>query len=306
MTIGLCVAVSGCTIEEGAPVIPHSAVVNAPVSITEIGKGDFLFDYSAGLGPDPIRVWYHAPPSDLATADILIVMTGAHRDGDAYREDWLPFLPGHNTLLLVPELSDEAYPGAASYNVGNMLDRRGNLQARDLWSFNLVEALFDHVVADIGSSAVDYAIFGHSAGAQFVHRFIEFMPDTRVRVAVAANAGWYTVLDDKVPFPYGIKDAPVNKKKLISAFSRPLTVMLGADDIDSHDPSLQRDKNTDLQGTNRLSRGINFYQSARESAESTGALFNWQLIVVPGVAHSHHEMAEAASGLVLQPFQPGK
>jgi hypothetical protein len=53
-------------------------------------------------------------------------------------------------------------------------------------------------------------MFGHSAGAQFVTRFVTFMPQHRP-IAVAANAGWYTTLDDLVEFPTGWTVPPRRK-----------------------------------------------------------------------------------------------
>ena len=53
-------------------------------------------------------------------------------------------------------------------------------------------------------------MFGHSAGAQFVHRFVMFAPGPNLRTAISANAGWYTTLEENVAFPYGLKDAPVD------------------------------------------------------------------------------------------------
>ncbi|MEO6199778.1 MAG: hypothetical protein ABIX44_01295 [Cryobacterium sp.] len=268
------------------------------------GTGDFEYEGPGALSGHPIRVWYSAPPTDSATAEILIVMTGTQRDGERYRADWLPLLQDRNTLLLVPEFSEDEYPGVWSYNLGKMLDRHGDPQPRDDWAFNMVEALFDAVVADVGSTATGYAFFGHSAGAQFVHRFIEFMPKNRVRIAVAANAGWYTVMDDSIPFPYGLEEAPRGVKDMKAAFSSKLTILLGADDIDPKDDSLQRDNKTDKQGKNRLARGLNFYEQAREAAGTE--TFNWQLIVVPGIAHSNFDMARAAAPLVLTPTDGSK
>lgn len=274
-------------------------------SILEAGTGDFEFEGPGTLSGHPIRVWYSAPATDLATAEILIVMPGTQRDGKTYRSDWLPLLRGHNTLLLVPEFSEDEYPGVWSYNLGRMLDQRGDPQPREDWAFNMIEALFDHVVTDTGSSATSYALFGHSAGAQFVHRFIEFMPESRAGVAVAANAGWYTVIDDSVPFPYGLADAPYGTSAMKAAFSHELIILLGADDIDPRDGSLQRDDKTDAQGTNRLARGLNFYETARE-AVGTSAVFTWRLLVVPGIAHSHRDMARVAAPFVLAPVAPSR
>jgi alpha-beta hydrolase superfamily lysophospholipase len=164
----------------------------------------------------------------------------------------------------------------------------------------MVEALFETIVQDTNSKAKDYALFGHSAGGQFVHRFMQFTKENHVRVAVAANAGWYTMPDPEVDFPYGLKNSPLSTKELREAFSRHLVIMVGADDVDPNDTLLQRDRKTDAQGDNRLTRGLNFYQASRDAARENDK-FNWALTVVPGAAHNHKQMAEAAAPLLLAP-----
>ena len=47
-------------------------------------------------------------------------------------------------------------------------------------------ASFVTVKAATGNRSERYHLYGHSAGAQFVHRFLYFMPDARVAKAVAA------------------------------------------------------------------------------------------------------------------------
>lgn len=275
-----------------------SGTSGTDIMIKPSTNGDFAFAGSGPLAGQPIRVWYQAP-ADPSSAQILMVMTGAHRDGEAYREDWLPLLENRNTLLLVLEFSKDEYPGVSSYNQGNILDEHGTINPQEAWTFNMVEALFKAVVQDTKSDAVDYALFGHSAGGQFVHRFMEFSPDSHVRVAVAGNAGWYTMPDQDIEFPYGLKNSPLSSKEMREAFARPLVIMLGADDVDPKDALLQRDRNTDAQGDNRLTRGLNFYQAARDAAGDSGK-FNWSLVVVPGVAHDHRRMAAAAAELLLK------
>ena len=52
-----------------------------------------------------------------------------------------------------------------------------------------------------GNTSADYYLFGHSAGAQFVHRLLLMVPDGRYAALVAANAGWYTVPDKSIDYP---------------------------------------------------------------------------------------------------------
>jgi hypothetical protein len=275
---------------------PQSGV--ASKAVVEPGRGVFTFDGYRPLADRPVRVFYDAP-ADPSTAEILIVMHGVGRNAEEYRADWEQLLADRNVIVLVPEFSDADYPGPLSYNAGNVVDQNGRPQPREQWTFNVIEALFDFVVRDVHSRAVDYALFGHSAGAQFVHRFVEFMPENRARVAVAANAGWYTMPDDSVPFPYGLRGGPAQQRDLGPAFGANLVVLLGADDTDPGDDSLRHDERSDQQGRYRLERGQNFYRVAHDVAERESLPFRWRMQLVPGVAHSHTDAAAAAEPLLF-------
>lgn len=266
--------------------------------VIEPGVGEFVFDGYPPLSDRPVRVFYIAP-ANPATAEILVVMHGVGRDGAEYRSDWEGLVKNRNVLVLVPEFSHDHYPGSESYNLGNVVDSDYEPVPREQWSFNVVEALFDFVRRDLGNSSPDYMMFGHSAGAQFVHRFVMFMPEHRVRVAVAANAGWYTMPDPAEPFPYGLKGSPMTADGLGPAFATNLIILLGKDDIDSTDDSLRRDEQSDEQGRHRLARGLTFVQTAREMADEMGLQLRWRLQTVPGLAHEHRDAAAAAAPLLL-------
>jgi hypothetical protein len=276
--------------------LPHRA---SATGVIEPGVGDFVFDGYPPLSDRPVRVFYIAP-ADPATAEILVVMHGVGRDGAEYRSDWEGLVRNRNVLVLVPEFSTDHYPGSEFYNLGNVVDSEHEPVPRERWSFNVVEALFDFVRRDVGNGSQDYLMFGHSAGAQFVHRFVMFMPEHHVRLAVAANAGWYTMPDPSEPFPYGLKGSPMTAGGLASAFATNLVILLGTDDIDSSDDSLRRDERTDEQGRHRLARGFTFYRTAREVAAENGLPLRWQLQTVPGLAHEHRDAAAAAAPLLLR------
>lgn len=265
----------------------------------EPGRGVFTFDGYPPLADRPVRVWYDAP-ADPSTAQILIVMHGVNRNGADYRDDWHGLVDGRNVLVLAPEFSDEEYPGAEAYNLGNIVDANGDRLPDEQWSFHVVEALFDHVVRMLGSTATDFAMFGHSAGAQFVTRFVTFMPHHRARIAVAANAGWYTTLDDSVEFPYGLDGSPTTEDELHAAFTSNLVILLGTNDTDKKDDSLRRDDGSDEQGRNRLERGMYFYHNSRDVAARESLPFAWRLTILPGIAHSHTDMAAAAAPMLLR------
>ena len=301
-----CVALLACCIGNvGGKFVkrgrPSGQESPAPCVTTEPrihpGTGEFTFTGYPPLADHPVKVYYHAP-AEPRYAQIVFVMHGVQRNADDYRDAWSPMVDEHNLLVIAPEFSEEEFPDTESYNLGNMVDSDGDFLPRKLWSFNIIEALFDDVVCQVDSTATDYAIFGHSAGAQFVHRFIEFTPQHRAWAAVAANAGWYTFLDKSVPFPYGLEDSPMTDEDLGSALASNLIVLLGADDINADD-DLRDDENASRQGKHRLERGMKFYLSARETAADEDVRFAWRLSTVPEVGHSHEDMAQAAAAMLF-------
>lgn len=158
-----------------------------------------------------------------------------------------------------------------------------------------MENIFDHVNAVNGLSLGGYDIFGHSAGGQFVQRMIALKPASRIRKAIAANAGSYTFLDDTVPYPYGLGSVNHN---LGYSFDRQLVVLLGELDNNAEQGRLDQTERAMKQGAHRLERGTNFFRTSRAAAEKQGGEFNWSLQVVPDVGHNYKGMSEAAAKLL--------
>jgi hypothetical protein len=276
---------------------PRPTVPPAPSplhrSIAPGRSGSFRFDGYGPLADRPLTVWYDAP-ADLSSARVLIVMHGQSRTGQDYRDSWIPHARAKGALLIVPEFSEAFYPGSDAYNLGDM-----ERQPESRWSFSVIEPLFDHVRADTGNRSDGYLLYGHSAGAQFVHRFLLFKPQNRVTRAVAANAGWYTTPELAVDFPYGMRGSPSSEAGLRGALATPLTVLLGENDTDPNDPDLRHTAGADRQGPHRFARGHFFFAAGGSTARALGAPFAWTLATVPGATHSNGEMAPAAARLLL-------
>ena len=167
------------------------------------------------------------------------------------------------------------------------------------WTFSVVEHLFDHVKKMTGNKSESYYIHGNSGGGQFVHRLLLFKPDARIRKAVAANSGWYTMPDLKVRFPYGLKDSGMTQERLKQALGKKLTILLGEDDTDEHHRGLRKTIDAMAQGKHRLERGITFYKTAKATAAEIGAQFRWELKKAPDVGHSNRQMAPWATDVLF-------
>ena len=174
----------------------------------------------------------------------------------------------------------------------------GERRSHELWTFAAIEPIFDAVVTRVGGRQPTYTLYGHSAGSQFVHRFLYYFPEARVSRAIVANAGWDTMPDFGVTWPYGLGGSGVSDDVLAGYLARDLVVLLGDADIDREDDNLRRTPEAELQGRHRYERGHTFYRVAKARAEELGAEFNWQLRDVPGATHSNAEMTPTAALLV--------
>jgi hypothetical protein len=256
--------------------------------------GSFEF---APPGRTPIKVWYAVGSGDVEAGRVVVVMHGTNRNAAEYRDSWVPLVEHRPWVVVAPEFDREDFPGVAAYNLGGVVDDAGDPVARSAWTFSYIEPLVEQARARSGVRARTFDLFGHSAGAQFVHRYLEFVPDAPVRRAVAANAGWYTEPDPEVDFPYGLRDAP-REVDLRTLFARDLTVLLGSDDVE--EDNLRQDDGASRQGPTRIDRGERFHQLASDEARDLGTPFHWTLQVVPGVAHDHSPMSAAAAEVLAR------
>jgi poly(3-hydroxybutyrate) depolymerase len=281
-TAGAAATIITAATAAASTVAASAAAADEPAALH---AGEGVFDFTAWQGP-ALRVHYSLPEAADRQTQILFVMHGRSRDADRYLREWRDIARGERLLLLVPELDEAHFPGVL-YSYGGMLSSEGEPRPRELWTFNVVEKLFDDVRRRTGNRSDTYWLFGHSAGGQFVHRFVLAMPDARYSRAIAANTGWYTMPVFEAIFPHGLHDSPIDREMLARALGRSLTVLLGTADNDPNHKSLNRDPGAMTQGPHRLSRGQSFHAAARVQAKALGVTFNWRLELAPGVAHSN-------------------
>ena len=265
--------------------------------ILAAGEGHYDFE---DWGGKPVKVWHYIPEGVKADTPILFVMHGVRRDGDRYLRQWIPQAKLYGFILVVPEFSKANFPDDAGYNFGNTVTLDGKPLPREEWAFSALELIFDDIKAKTGNESVTYNLFGHSAGSQFAHRFLYFVPDARVKYVVSANAGWYTMPDHNLDFPYGLKGTVVTLDQLKRNLERPLVVLLGTEDTDPNHQSLRRTPEAMEQGRHRFERGHTFYSFAEEQAMAMEVKFGWSIKLVEGVGHKNGLMAGPAAELMYK------
>jgi hypothetical protein len=161
-------------------------------------------------------------------------------------KEWVAAAGVRSVLLVLPHFDRGQFPTIHEFHHGGMFDggtyvymRSGSWiiawDAGDMsvprrpldWSYNVVERLFLHIRDQTRLHAPGYFIYGHSAGAQFVHRLVVACAPfcSHLLKAVSANAGRYMCPDFNVEFPAGLAGTGVTEadvKKVCVAHTSPV------------------------------------------------------------------------------------
>lgn len=265
------------------------------------GAGVFTFNGYAPLQQKPIKVYFHIPENATPSTPILIAFHGTDRSGLNTRNDL--FDANNKFITLAPEFDDVQFQGGDAYNLGNVFMDGDNpsantLNAESLWTFSLIEPLFEYVKNTLQSKVKTYDIFGHSAGAQFAHRLMLFKPNNQIQHAVFSAAGWYTLLDTSIQFPYGLGSSPAQQTNQSSFLQKSVWVMVGDKDTDPNSADLRHNDIVDQQGLNRMARANFYYNHARQLALKNKFDFNWNYSLLKNVAHDGRASAIAAKAIL--------
>ncbi|MBQ8711202.1 MAG: hypothetical protein IJ551_00015 [Prevotella sp.] len=300
----LTLPLSGCWEDDELPASAPEPPADPVATITLQQDGtmhSFSYNGYELLASKPVNVFYYIPSDgDMTTMPILFIMPGESRDADTHLQLFQSWANQNKMMLFALQYATEYYATTTEYILGGMNTKQSaeGLLPREQWNFNYVETLFDQIKLFTHSIHNTYNLWGHSAGAQFVHRFVTFMPDARIGRAVACNSGWYTMPDLTKDFPYGFRlvsgaDSKMQQKVL----GRQLYVFVGGNDKDT--AGLNTNAGSQEQGKNRNERARYYYQQSQQLAQQLGYTFNWQFQEVPGVAHDPSGMAQSSWHVLL-------
>ena len=272
-------------------------VIPAEISI---GSGTFIFSFNN----IDVEVFYHVPAAYTASSKVVFALHGGSRDAEGVRNNMIQKSIEYNFVLIAPKFSSQNFSLGDGYNLGNVYEDGDNpststLNDEEEWSFSIIEPLFDSVVSSLSLIEEKYNLFGFSAGAQFVHRFIQFKPNARFNKVVAGAAGWYTVPDNNIPFPYGLDNSILTNTNLSNLLSKDLYIQVGALDNDPNSVGLRHNEYADAQGLNRVTRAVHFFESGQNIAESNNYNLNWSLHIIQGAGHNLIPNADNACDLMF-------
>ena len=267
------------------------------------GAGMFSFTYDL-ISESYLNVYSHIPTNSSPSTPIVFVFHGNNRNADDYRNSLVEKADLYGFILIVPEFTNSQFPGGDGYNLGNVFIDGDNpslstLNPEPEWTFSVIEPLFTYTKQQLNNQTAKYHIIGHSAGAQFAHRFLFFKPEAKVDKIVASAAGWYTTLELDINFPYGLNSSPLENMDYTQLFSNHLTVLIGSNDNDPNSSSLRHNSIVDLQGLNRLERASNFYTNAQSKAVNQELNFEWNYVINPNADHNYLIAVSKAADLIF-------
>ena len=214
---------------------------------------------------------------------LVVVMHGRKRNAEEYRDQWIEAAKDLNLLVVVPEFSEKNFPEVWGFNYGNVITPESEPIEKKLHAFSSISPLANEAIEKFKLKSNNWGIYGHGAGAHFVHRYVLHQPEANHTLAIAANLGWYLSMTDQ-QWPFGLTNSGIEGAQLKQAFSKYFLLMLGKAETSTKPNSPYAKEHWDsisLQGEHRLARGRNFFKSAVEKSKEVDQFFKWGMVEVP-------------------------
>lgn len=242
----------------------------------------------AEIGGEPFQVYtYH--PEGCSAPSLLLVFHGNGRGAESYRNAARDLADRACFVVYAPLFDEDRFPNW-SYHRGGVA-RRGEIQPSEEWTVNLVDDFIEWAREQEGRPDAPSYLFGHSAGGQFLSRVAAYALPPDVERIVIANPSTYVVPDLEEDAPYGFDRLPedMDPSDLLRDYlAAPVTIFVGLKDTGDED--LTQNDAARRQGENRLERGRQVFEEARDLAEENGWPFGWRLVEAEGVGHSARQV----------------
>lgn len=223
----------------------------------------------------------YVPTTGGVETPVLVAAHGMSLSWNGQAEAFVAGCEWLGVTLVAPSFSGAAH---ADYQ---RLGREGQGQRAD----QFLQRCLQEVHSLTGADITQVRLFGHSGGAQFVHRYLMAYPH-RVARAVVAGAGWYTFPDTGLKFPYGIRSSrrlpgvTFNPEAYLQV---PVTVLVGAKDTEPH-KLRGSERVNQQQGLTRIERARNWVAAMHAQAAAHGVAPRVTLAELPEAGHSFADL----------------
>ncbi|HEB96043.1 MAG TPA: hypothetical protein ENI96_06410 [Sedimenticola thiotaurini] len=259
----------------------NTAAVAAPCAA---GDGHVLprgvvLERTLGRNPEQ-RYWLYLPAGPLRRDELLVAVHGISRNAREQADHFARLAERQGVVLAAPLFNrggNRGYQRLAG-GAGVRADR-------------ILLQIVDEVARLRHRPVTRLALFGYSAGGQFVHRFALLHPRLVSRYAIGA-AGWYTLPDEGIPFPRGIgagREHPAPEIDLPAFLEIPSLVLVGDRDT-RRDGSLNTAPGIDrCQGRNRVERAVRWVGAMNARCQDLGMPAKHRLQTLAGIGHDFRQ-----------------
>jgi tetratricopeptide (TPR) repeat protein len=198
---------------------------------------------------------------------------------------WVNWSIQNDYVAIAPQFppNEWSYTGFSEGNMFSGVDGTGVLNEKPQWTFTIIDDIMNKSIAALGLKNTTYDMFGHSGGGRFIHRFMMFLPESRIRFAFPANPGLWTLPSISIDFPWGVrhKNLSYTEQDVLDWTNRKMIIARGMNDT-RRDYGVDTTPEGDLQGPNRFLRA----ELAFDMARVLNPELEWEMMDVPNCGHS--------------------
>ena len=234
-----------------------------------------------------LDLWVYKPSNYVGDGFILL-LHGASRAAEDYRDNARGFADDYGRLVIVPHFDSERFP-SRRYQFGGVFREDGSFADLEEHTYAYIPKLVEHIRQKEGSDDLPYILLGYSAGAQFVERMAAFLDlDAERLVAMSPGSAMFPTRDMDFGLGFGgLPEEYSNDERIRRYLALPLTIAIGTHDVE--EGQLPRGDAFD-QGVHRYSRNLRWFNTAMDLAHEREWEFNWRLVLAHGAGHPPPEM----------------
>lgn len=230
---------------------------------------------------------------------LVIGFHGNDRDCSYWVDTWKEYAEKKGFMFFIPLFTHEKFPTRRYQELG-VKDNNGNILTAHDRTSALVDSLIFHILKCSGTADDKVTVFGHSAGGQFVHRFMLLNSSPFIKKAIIGNPGWFTFPTKDYNYSYGIKDLDDFTPAQLRRMLRQNVILQLAEGDTIRESFLRKTPEADRQGMNRLERGNRFFEILDSISKAAHYDFNWRRVYVPNVGHDAIAMSRFAAEHLLE------